>query len=59
MKTKLHILEWRRRERSDTWHFVSTCRWWPAIFATKYLTVTKKPKHGEFCNECIAKSKRG
>lgn len=48
---------YRRRLNSDTWHFVRTCRWWKGMGL--YTMSEKKPKHGEFCNECLAKAKRG
>lgn len=47
---------YRRRLKSDTWHWEPTCRWWPLkAFVEKDLT--KRPK-GDLCNGCRAIEKR-
>jgi hypothetical protein len=48
-------MTYRRRVKSDTWHFVTRCRWWPR---RQFVEKPGKPKSGEFCNECLAKAKR-
>lgn len=44
---------WRRREDSDTWHFVSKCSNWPP--ASESRERKTKPRSGELCDECLAK----
>lgn len=46
-------LTFRKRTASDTWHFVSSCRWWPS---TNYKAA--RYGSGELCNECISKSRK-
>lgn len=59
-------MEWRRRKHKDVWHFMETCRWWPADKLTRVGPIAppntvlslKKPRYGEFCNECMSKQRR-
>ena len=44
---------YRRRKKSDTWHFVRTCRWWPKKDFKASAFVTH-----ELCNECRVNAKR-
>ena len=51
---------YRRRVKSDVWHWIPECRWWPRGWS-KHGTIIerdRKPKSGELCNECRAKAKR-
>ena len=49
-------MTYRRRIRSDTWHFHERCQHWPTKgYVEKRLS---KPKSGELCDECRAKVKR-
>lgn len=48
---------YRRRIKSDCWHFVTTCRWWPVSDGVPFKLFVSKPKSGEFCNECLSKAK--
>lgn len=54
-------MEWRRRPKSDVWHFIPTCRWWPHLLTRGKPTQIRlsRPKSGEFCNECMSKLRRG
>lgn len=47
---------YRRKNERDTWHFCKNCNNWPT---SKYVSKSVKPTTGEFCNECLAKVKRG
>jgi len=49
--------EYRRRKKSDCWHYHPDCRWWP-VMTSDPVCRTKKPTSGEFCNECMAKARR-
>lgn len=59
-------MEWRRRKKSDCWHFVKECRWWPHDMLTRVAPMVpddvvvsdKKPTYGEFCNECRGKQRK-
>ena len=46
--------EFRRRPRSDVWHFVPWCRWWPL---GEHEWQTEQPTTGELCDECLAKER--
>ena len=48
---------YRRRVKSDVWHWIPECRWWPRVWPL-FRERTRKPKSGELCNECRAKAKR-
>ncbi len=56
---------WVRRITSDTWHFCRNCRHWPKSPKGKVpwnkvvIDSGTKPTTGEFCDECLAKRKRG
>ena len=48
---------YRRRKHSDVWHYMPTCRWWPASNLNVHPAERDtKPTTGEFCNECRSKS---
>jgi hypothetical protein len=47
---------YRRRLRSDVWHFMETCRWWPTVDG--YHERDRRPRSGELCDECLAKTRR-
>lgn len=59
-------MEYRRRKKSDVWHFHPVCRWWPADMLTRVAPMVpddvvvspRRPTYGELCNECRAKSGR-
>ena len=46
-----------RKKDSDTWHWVRTCSRFPRKAPRVFSPV--KPTSGEFCDECLAKVKRG
>jgi hypothetical protein len=43
---------YRRKKRSDSWHFCSNCSEWPT---SDYDEEATAPGTGELCNECKAK----
>lgn len=45
---------YRKKQRSDTWHFCSNCSKWPT---SNYEERSSKPASGELCNECHAKQR--
>lgn len=47
--------EYRRRLKSDVWHFATTCQHWPQ---RAFKSTSIKPRSGELCNECRAKARR-
>jgi len=46
---------YRRRKRSDTWHFMPSCSNWPV---KDFVVRGKKSTHGELCDQCLAKARR-
>lgn len=63
LKRQFMSKEYRRRPKSDVWHFMANCRWYPplgVLGGQKKATIVQhsKPKSGELCNECLAKTKR-
>lgn len=48
-------MKYRRRIKSDCWHFIRACRWWPKTA----FKASDKPKPGELCDECRSKAKDG
>jgi hypothetical protein len=45
---------YRRKRKSDTWHFHTKCHLWPAISISPSVVESKtKPTHGELCNNCL------
>lgn len=49
------MANYRRRRSSDTWHWKPNCSNYPT---KNSLSKGTKPKSGELCNECKAKSKK-
>ena len=50
---------YRRRRHSDVWHWMRTCRWWPAKnYNVDPAEQYSKPRSGELCNECLAKNRK-
>ena len=43
---------YRRRNRSDSWHFCAACSKWPVATCDERY---ERPASGEFCNECTVK----
>ncbi|HCC3231886.1 hypothetical protein SC738_04260 [Legionella pneumophila serogroup 1] len=48
-------MSYRKRNGSDTWHWVPTCSNYPT---QNFTSRAVKPSNGELCNQCQAKSKR-
>lgn len=48
--------EWRKRKKSDVWHFIPSCSNWPK--GLDVLIRNVKPTYGELCNQCLAKERR-
>ena len=46
---------YRRRLKSDTWHFCSNCSNWPK---KGYQAKTQLPTTGELCDQCKGKRKK-
>ena len=46
---------YRKRNNSDCWHFMENCSNWPT---KDYKELISKPKNGEFCDQCMAKSRK-
>ena len=53
-------MTYRRRVKSDVWHWIPECRWWPVkdAFPLPFVERQVKPKSGELCDECIRRQKR-
>jgi hypothetical protein len=50
---------YRRRKNSDVWHFNNRCQHWAVKGGgDAFVEREVKPRSGELCNECRAKSKR-
>lgn len=47
------VVQYRRGEHGDTWHWCSRCSTYPS---ENYFVRTSRPR-GELCNECLVKSK--
>lgn len=57
-------MRYRRRAKSDVWHFSYACQHWPRALESrrpggKVFERFKKPTTGELCNECLAKARKG
>ena len=58
-------LTYRRRIKSDTWHFCRSCSNWPGSvrLAKRKVELFKEqsahPLTGELCDQCLAKHKKG
>lgn len=52
---------YRRRKKSDTWHFHTKCFQWPALVISKKSIIERedKPLHGELCNNCLRLEAKG
>ncbi len=50
-------MQYRRRKRSDTWHFETSCSNWPHAFLPGVVKRDKKPTTGELCDQCKAKAR--
>lgn len=52
-------MRYRRRKNSDVWHFHTGCQHWMVVPGVEFIEKRlSKPKSGELCNECLAKSRR-
>lgn len=51
-------MRYRRRLKSDVWHFHPECQHWMVQAGVEFTEKRSKPKSGEWCNECMAKAKR-
>ena len=49
---------YRRRKKSDCWHFEETCHQWPAKGDYVERDCVGTPSSGELCNTCIAKRRK-
>lgn len=52
------MVEYRRQEGIDRWHFKINCSNWPTTNYKRYSGKTNKPIDGEFCSECQAKDRK-
>lgn len=52
------MMTYRRRVKSDTWHWLRTCQHWPKDRAWgRFTEQDKKPTTGELCNQCLAQER--
>ena len=58
-------MTYRRRIKSDTWHFCRSCSNWPGSVRTakrkaeRFESRTLPPNTGELCDQCLAKRRKG
>ena len=56
-KDRALVIIYRRKRKSDTWHWCMKCSSWPT---SNYEEEVSRDKFkGEFCNECSARQKAG
>lgn len=51
-----HMVEYRQRNDSDTWHWCQNCTNWPTA---GYSSRHSKPTSGELCDQCLSKEDAG
>jgi len=56
MNDRASVVEYRRPDHGETWHWCSRCSFYPT---ENYFVRTSKPGGGPLCNECTAKSTAG
>lgn len=51
--------EYRRRRDKTVWHFMTTCRFWPALYKktpdvirNDVISRKERPKDGTLCDHC-------